>query len=177
MPKLRDKLVLEAAIRDTVGKLDPQFGCAESFDPATGRYQNLILAKNAPEILGPNAVIVRDAEARVQIDSVAPPEDGLPGSDRSDVIPPANINGGPPPRRPRRFYGSVELDMARPVKAFDAVLNAVVMELQRTPGTNVKLPLEIEGEAAQGFADEEISVVRDNARQLKFRPGATGFGE
>ena len=31
--------------------------------------------------------------------------------------------------------------LKRPVKAFDAVLNAVVMELQRTQGAKVKLTL------------------------------------
>ena len=67
--------------------------------------------------------------------------------------------------------------MTRPVKAFDAILNAVVMELQRTPGAKVKLILEIEGEAAEGFAEDEIGIIRDNARQLKFRSEATGFEE
>jgi hypothetical protein len=38
----------------------------------------------------------------------------------------------PGPRQPRRFFGSVEIDLDRPVKSFDAILNAVVMELQRT---------------------------------------------
>ena len=37
--------------------------------------------------------------------------------------------------------------MVRPVKAFEAVLNAVVMELQRTPGAKVRIPIEIEAEA------------------------------
>jgi hypothetical protein len=49
--------------------------------------------------------------------------------------------GGPNPpivpdpisnQQPRRFFGSVEIDMVRPVKAFDAILNAVVMELPRS---------------------------------------------
>jgi hypothetical protein len=31
--------------------------------------------------------------------------------------------------------------MVRPVKSFDAILNAVVMELQRTQGVKVKLSL------------------------------------
>ena len=39
-----------------------------------------------------------------------------------------------PPTKPRRFYGSVEIDMARPVKAFDTILNSVVMELLRSLG-------------------------------------------
>jgi hypothetical protein len=42
LPKLRDGVVFQAAIRDTVAKLDPTFGCADGFDEATGRYRNLI---------------------------------------------------------------------------------------------------------------------------------------
>lgn len=79
------------------------------------------------------------------------------------------------PGKPRRFYGTVDLDMVRPAKAFDAVLNAVVMELQRTPGNKVKITVEIEAETEVGFDEADIGVVRDNARQLKFRPDSTGF--
>src|SRR5206468_12804479 len=79
------------------------------------------------------------------------------------------------PSNPRRFYGSVEIDMVRPVKSFDTILNAVVMELQRTQGAKVKLTLEIEAEAPDGFAHGEVSVVRDNAKQLKFKAESTGF--
>jgi len=65
--------------------------------------------------------------------------------------------------------------MVRPVKAFDAVLNGIVMELQRTHGARVKLTLEIEAVAEEGFSDNDVSVVRHNARQLKFKPESTGF--
>jgi len=41
LPKLRDRVVLEAAIRDAVGKLDPAFGYADSFDEAANRYIGL----------------------------------------------------------------------------------------------------------------------------------------
>jgi hypothetical protein len=63
------------------------------------------------------------------------------------------------------------------MKSFDAIFNAVVMELQRTNGAKVKLTLEIEGEAREGFDESEVSVVRDNAKQLKFKPESTGFEE
>lgn len=92
-----------------------------------------------------------------------PLHDGDPGSAESS--------------NPRRFYGSVEIDMVRPVKSFDTILNAVMMELQRTQGAKVRLTLEIEAEALGGFADGEVSVVRDNARQLKFQAESTGFEE
>ena len=67
--------------------------------------------------------------------------------------------------------------MVRPVKAFDAVLNAIVMELQRTHEARVKLTLEIEAVPEEGFSDNDVSVVRHNARQLKFKPESTGFGD
>ena len=65
--------------------------------------------------------------------------------------------------------------MVRPVKAFDAVLNAVVMELQRTAGAKVKITVEIEAETEAGFDEADIGVVRDNAKQLKFKAESTGF--
>jgi hypothetical protein len=77
--------------------------------------------------------------------------------------------------QPRRFFGSVEIDMVRPVKAFDAILNAVVMELQRSKGAKVRLTLEIEADAEDGFSEADIGVVRDNARQLQFETDSTGF--
>jgi hypothetical protein len=77
--------------------------------------------------------------------------------------------------KPTRFFGSVDIDVDRPVKSFDAILNAVILELQRNPGTKVKLTLEIEADAPGGFDEGDIGVVRDNARQLKFKAGSTGF--
>jgi hypothetical protein len=181
LPKVRDRVVLESSIRDAVAKLDPQFGYADGFDEATGRYHKLIWAKNPPEFASPTAMIVREAEAQKQIK-----EEGLtgpmpePGSLVGPAPQPGNSKptaGPDAPRKPRRFYGSVEIDMVRPVKSFDAILNAVVMELQRTQDAKVKLTLEIEAEAADGFADSEVGVVRDNARQLKFKSESTGFEE
>src|SRR5439155_12873185 len=42
LPKLRDRVVLETSIRDAVAKLDPQFGYADGFDEASGKYHGLI---------------------------------------------------------------------------------------------------------------------------------------
>ena len=73
------------------------------------------------------------------------------------------------------FYGSVEIDINRPVKAFGSILNSVVMELQRSPGAKVKLTLEIEAEAPSGFNDADVRVVHHNTKQLKFTPGSNGL--
>jgi hypothetical protein len=180
LPKVRDKVVLEGSIRDAVGKLDPQFGYADGFDETTGKYRKLIWAKNPPEFASATAMIVREAEVQKQLlEEGIPAPRPEPGSPPGPATQPGDsapvVTGATAASKPRRFYGSVELDMVRPVKSFDAILNAVVMELQRTHGAKVKLTLEIEAEASDGFADSEVSVVRDNARQLRFKSDSTGF--
>ncbi len=182
LPKVRDKVVLESSIRDAVAKLDPQFGYADRFDEETGLYQNLIWAKNPPVLVSATAVLVREAEAHKQLKVEASPAPGPEKGGTTDPTPqpgptPSDGKGTASSVNLRRFYGSVELDMVRPVKSFDAILNAVVMELQRTKGARVKLTLEIEAEAQEGFSESDVSVVRDNARQLKFKSESTGFEE
>jgi hypothetical protein len=183
LPKLRDGVVLQGAIRDTVAKLDPTFGYADRFDEPAGCYRNLIWAKTPPDIMPATAVLVRAAEALDQLRRDAAAVATGPGGATSPGRQPTEPSGTgavpteskPEPRNPRRFYGSVEIDMVRPVKTFDSIVNAVVMELQRTQGAKVKLTLEIQAEAPNGFAEGDVSVVRDNARQLKFRAESTGF--
>ena len=41
--------------------------------------------------------------------------------------------------------------------------------------TTGKIVAEIEADAEEGFSDADIGVVRDNARQLKFKADSTGF--
>jgi hypothetical protein len=179
LPKLRDRVVLETSIRDAVAKLDPQFGYADGFDQASGEYQGLLWAKDPPQPFPATAMLVSDAATKKQLAEKAaagqPAPAGAPAAPGASPGATVQIPSTPQPRKARRFYGSVELDMVRPVKAFDAVLNAIVMELQRTQGAKVKLTLEIEAVAEEGFSDNDVSVVRDNARQLKFKPESTGF--
>ena len=177
LPKLRDRVVLETAIRDAVAKLDPAFGYADGYDEATASYTGLIVAKSPPIMLAPSAVIVRADVAFERIKKTGTSTGASPtgGGDGGIASGPATSDEPATPQQPRRFYGSVEIDMVRPVKAFDAILNAVVMELQRNPGAKVKITLEIEAETPSGFSETDIGVVRDNARQLKFKEESTGF--
>jgi uncharacterized protein len=186
LPKLRDRVVFDTAIRDAVAKINPAFGYAENFDPASDTYSGLILAKAAPEIFRPSALLVRSDVAAEYLCRQQPPAQsgtsarsaaGHPLDGVSEA--PMPISTAPTgPRKPRRFYGSVEIDVnRRPVKSFEDILSAVVLELQRTPGTKVKLTLEIDANAESGFDETEVSIVRDNAKQLKFNAGSTGFEE
>lgn len=178
LPKLRDRVVLETAVRDAVAKLDPAIGYADAFDEAMGTYTGLLWAENPPPLIPSTAVLVRADVAR----EGARPSVGnhsVDGGNEPDGAK-QHANGDSKPsvqQRPRRFYGTVEIDMVRPVKAFETILNAVVMELQRASGTTVRLTLEIDAEASGGFDEADVGVVRDNARQLRFKAESTGFGD
>jgi hypothetical protein len=178
LPKLRDRVVLESAIRDGLARLDPKFAYADSFDEASGKYTGLLWQKAPIGPMPPTALLVRPeitiAQLRSTASAVPQPTPSPTPPDGGESISP-DLPAPIPNRQPTRFFGSVEIDMVRPVKAFDAILNAVVMELQRSKGTKVRLTLEIEVDAEGGFSDADIGVVRDNARQLKFKPESTGF--
>lgn len=183
LPKIRDRVVLDTAIRDAVGKLDAAFAYADDVDANTSQYSGLALARTPPDIFPATALVVRaDAAGKQIAETLKPAPSGASATASTGTgqittgaaSAPAKPAG---PRKPKRFYGTVELDMVRPVKAFDAVLNAVVMELQRAKGAKVKITVEIEAEAPEGFDDSDVGVVRDNARQLKFAAGSTGFSE
>jgi uncharacterized protein len=47
LPKLRDRVVLETAIRDALAKLDPKFAYSEGFDQGSGKYTGLLRQKSA----------------------------------------------------------------------------------------------------------------------------------
>jgi hypothetical protein len=178
LPKLRDRVVLEAAIRDALAKLDPKFAYAERFHDASGKYAGLLWQKAPIDPMPPTALLVRPEVAMAQLRTAGLPPQPEPaprtpdgGSDAIPAPPP-----GPSPRQqPRRFVGSVEIDMVRPVKSFEAIFSAVVVELQRTRGAKVRVTVDIEADAEDEFSEADIGVVRDNTRQLKFKAESTGF--
>jgi hypothetical protein len=170
LPKLRDRVVLETAIRDALAKLDPKFAYADGFDETSGEYIELLWQKAPVGPMPPGAVLVRPEVAVAQLRAAVSLPEPKVGTQKRD-----DRRELPPPRQPRRFFGSVEIDMVRPVRAFEGIVKAVVEELQRTNGAKVKLTLEIEATAPEGFSEADVGVVRDNARQLKFKAESTGF--
>lgn len=178
LPKLRDRVVLERAVADALAKLDPKFAYAGGYDAASNRYIDLVWQK-APIGPMPNtALLVRPEAALAQLRPAIPvpvePQPRSPdGGGAGPMSPPAAAPVAN--RQPTRFFGSVEIDVVRPVKAFETIVNAVVAELQRTKGVKVTLTLEIEAASAEGFSEADVGVVRDNAGQLKFKAESTGF--
>lgn len=182
LPKLRDAAVLESAIAEGVSTSDPLFGYAERYDEASGKYVGLVFGKLAPTAFASTAVVVRK-EVAAEASRPSGDNRGTIAEPTEPVGPAAPESGGEtspvplPNRKPRRFFGTVEIDTVRPIKSFETIVNAVVAELQRHPGTKVTLTLDIQASRDEGFDEDDVGVIRDNTRQLKFRADSTGFEE
>src|SRR4051794_5586153 len=95
----------------------PGFGYADGFDETAATYTGPIVAKSPPIIFAPASVIVRAEVAfrHTNKTGASPAE----VKDGGLITGPATPDKPAMPKQPRRFYGSVEIDMVRPVKAFD----------------------------------------------------------
>ena len=129
------------------------------------------------------ALLVRAETVRTELGKreIVQPQPESSGEPKvSTGVPPAIPTPEPAalgPAKIGQFFGSVEIDMVRPIKALETIIEAIVMQLQHSPGAKVKLTLDIEATSPDGFSESDTSVVRDNARQLKFKPESTGFEE
>ncbi|TIX43843.1 MAG: ATP-binding protein [Mesorhizobium sp.] len=182
LPKIRDAAVLESAIAEGVSTSDPMFGYADAYNSETAAYEGLVFGRLAPTSFSDRAVIIhREAALAASQPKLAPSGGTVIATTNSSTVPgattPADPTIGPVKTRPRRFFGVVEIDPSRPIRSFESIVNSVVAELQRQPGTRVTLTLDIEARSEAGFPDDDVEIIRDNAKQLKFKGDSTGFGD
>lgn len=181
LPKLRDRNVLAESILDAVGRVDAAFGLADGIDEATGRYRALTVGKVVPVDMGSSQLLVHRAVALAELEpwatSDAHPAQPSGGLEGKSPKPELDEGSASRQRAPTRFHGAVDLSVDRPIPALQKIMENVVSELQRTRGVTVSLTLEISAEAKTGFESNDVSIVRDNARSLKFKDDSTGFSE
>jgi hypothetical protein len=93
------------------------------------------------------------------------------GQDGENVntVPPGGVTVAPPvPPRPKRFYGSVELDSTRVGRDAGKIAEEVIAHLSGLVGAKVKVTLEIEAEVESGVPEDVVRTVTENSRTLKF---------
>jgi hypothetical protein len=173
LPKLRDRVVLETAIRDALAKLDPKFACAEDFDEGSGKYAGLLWHKAPIGPMPPTALLCDRRIAVAQLRAAAPTP--LPESARhrwrTALVPSRRSLRAAPERATSavlRFFGSVG-------DRYDSAGKGIPRHPERG-GDGIAALQRHKGEANLGDRGRRgYRLVRDNARQLKFRPESTGF--
>jgi len=161
LPRLRNAGVLVEAVRNGVATLTWQndtFAYAAAYDDANKRYRGLVGGGQADVVLDSSAVVVKPAAAQAQLDS----EPVLGSGPTPGPEPPPD--GGDP----KRFYGRATLEPVRLLRDVGQIAESVIAHLDPPGESKVKITVEIEAEAVDGFPEDLRRTVSENARTLKF---------
>lgn len=78
-------------------------------------------------------------------------------------------------KHPRRFFATVQLNPLRMSSEAGTIGQEVIQHLEALLGANVEVTLEIEAKTPEGFPDNVVRIITENARTLKFK--SFGFEE
>ena len=185
LPRLRDRSVLEEAVRDGVASLTWRadgFAYADAHAPGSvdgdiGRYVGL-RAGQALAALAPSGLVVSvdvaAAELAAEFAEIADaPEGAGAGTDGGPA--PGDGTGPSPeptgPNLPTRYWGRVTLDSLHWTRAAADIADAIVNQLARVDGADVEITIEVEGTSPGGFDEGVQRTVTENAATLKFTAG------
>jgi hypothetical protein len=174
LPRLRDRSVLGSAIEQGVSSMtweSDTFAYAEGLDEANQRFVGLRAGGHVAALIDSASVVVKPEQARKQLDEEAPihppTEDGEGGEVVGEELP-AEAEGLARDGRPRHFYGVVVVDPVRMSRDAGQVADEVVKHLAGLVDAVVDVRIEITAKSGDGFEEEVVRTVTENARTLKF---------
>ncbi len=180
MPRLKNEEVFRIAIESGAesrdffavaqGKENEQY-VGFSFGTRTGIFLDHSLL-----LIDPNAAII--FESQKQAANVATQQPGNASGGLVRETPFSNGGGaaaGVPAvtttvsNNKTHFYGSIELDPIRAKVQFNDLVDEVINHFTSKPGVRVKINIEVEAQADDGFDDSLQRVVKENCNVLNFR--------
>ena len=169
MPRLRDEATLDQALQKLVADLAEPYVFASAFDEDTGTYDGAIKGiVRVTEDLRSGLLVRRTA--------VPLPETGETDPDESEETGPGETEPEPTETPPGRFFASIPVEPEQAGLQVARVMDALLVELTRSPGSNVRVTLEIEGTAEEhGYPEDVVDTVKANARDLKLDERTFGF--
>ena len=70
--------------------------------------------------------------------------------------------------KPKRFYGTVNLDSIRAGRDAQQIIAEVVQHLTSLSGADVEVTMEIQAKVSEGVPDDVVRIVTENCRTLRF---------
>jgi predicted AAA+ superfamily ATPase len=90
------------------------------------------------------------------------------GVTTSGGVPAGSTSPGPAAPRNTRFYGTVRLDPERYTRDFGRLYQEVIQHLAAPDGVDLEITVEISATMKDGYPDDKVRIVSENARTLKF---------
>jgi predicted AAA+ superfamily ATPase len=166
--RLRSIETLSAAVASAPGSTvwDTEgLAVAEGHDTGTGSYHGLVAGSVVPDARG-TTLLVRPEVASEQLvaERRSRGED-----DETDPEHPADGEAESGPPRLRRFYGVVSVDAERLGRDAGRIGQEVVAHLNGLVGTDIEVTVELRATNDDGFDDDIVRTVSENAAALRFR--------
>ena len=180
LPRLHDAKVLLEAVCGGLACLTwmpDTFAFADSYDENAERYRGLRAGQNISVTEEHAGLVVKPETARRQLDEpgITTPKPPTPGPIDKNNVPKPGPDKPLPAPRPKRYYGSVQLDATRVGRDAGQVAEEVIAHLAGIVGANVKVTLDIEANIPSGASEQVVRTVTENGRTLKFKE--QGFEE
>ena len=181
LPRLRDEATLDGALQRLVENLADPFAYASGFDEESGAYEGVMDGRALlPGHFKSGLLVQREAVPATRPDA-EPSRTGGEGSSVPDFPAPEPKDRGEAPAsapRPKRFFASLEIDPERAGLEVARIMDGLLVELTRVPGSALRLHLEIEGVAGDGgYPGDVVDTVQANARDLGLDGNNLGFEE
>lgn len=190
LPRLRDRDVLDAGVLAGLDGLDWEntgFALAAGYDEKTGRFNDLHVphqhgsmwqVTDGTLLVRPDLALAQyeadKAEAEARAAAREQEKGSTPGGGSTTTTPagPGTETPPPPPPGPKnvRFFGVAKLNPELPQKSFTKIYSELVQHLSAVDGTELEITLEISAKNDEGFPDDKIRIVSENAKVLKFDP-------
>ena len=172
LPRLQDGEILIKAIEELIKKIDSPVAFAECYDERSGEYQGVAYIPTNKGLL-----VWRNLLPEKKDGSTLAKPTGLE-SDKPQEEEGSDSSSNTDKTRPiRRFYGSIPLGLENPEVQIARIVREILHELEKPEGVVLKLTLEIDANAPNGYSNDIIDVVRSNIRDLKLDRNEIGFEE
>lgn len=187
LSRLRDRRVLDDAVSSALDDIMWQseaFALASNFDSATSTYVGLAIphsdrfgqVTDTTLIVAPEVALKQRERDLPSGESGAIPDaaGAAPAAEASDLGEPAAVGAVVPlPVQPTRFFGTVRLNPERYSRDMTRVAQEILQHLAADEGVELEVSIEIQATQTEGFTDDRIRTITENARVLKFE--AFGF--
>ncbi len=176
LTRLRDRGVLTDGIRSVLVSLAADtdgFALAESFNDLDNKYVGLTAPSGGAQFgqILDTTLLVDIGVANVQLGEDKSGDSTL---NQASVIPSdAGTQVDPPSRSGElvksRYFGVVELDPERNARDFGRISAEVLAQFLAIEGSQVEVTVEIRATMKEGFSDDKIRIVSENAKTLRFK--------
>lgn len=180
LTRLRDRTVLDDGVISALTSFaweQEAYALAGGYDEATGRYGGLTLPGGDArfgQITDATLLVAPDVAQRQITETVPDSPADVPGgigqSDGGGTSDGAPVRTLPAPAKPvnTRYFGVYKLDPERYGRDLARLGQEILMQLAAVQDAQLEITVEVHASSRNGFPDDKVRTVLENARTLKF---------